>query len=300
VRFSSTTAGDAGGAEDDGAATGGRSTGAGGGGGDGGAGEFEEEGECAVAGGEESTGIDAALVAVGGIGHQSEAAGGAADGSGEKPCGFKDDGGGGVADPGRFAPHDAGEGDGAGGIGDDEVVGQERVGLVVEGLDFFPCAGAADFQDRAGELGGVEGVEGLAGLEEDEVGDVDDVVDRAMAGGGNGVLQPLRTGADLDVGKVRRGVKRTEVGGVEAGGEGGRCGREDDFRFGEGLEGACPDGGDFAGEAAVGEEVGAIRGDFQVEEGVAGHVLGEDFADGSIGREDEEAFCVVGEGKFFG
>jgi hypothetical protein len=70
------------------------------------------------------------------------------------------------------------------------------------------------------EFGGIEGVERLAGLEEDVVGDVDHVVDRAVAGGGNRLLQPRGAGADLDVGEMRRGVIRAEFRRAEAGGPG--------------------------------------------------------------------------------
>jgi hypothetical protein len=65
-------------------------------------------------------------------------------------------------------------------------------------------------------------VERLAGLEEDVVGDVDDVVDRAMAGGGDRLLQPRGARADFDVGEMRRTIIRAEFGRAEPGRPRGR------------------------------------------------------------------------------
>jgi hypothetical protein len=100
--------------ERDGAASGRRLTGDGGGRGNRRAGQLDEQGQGAVAGGEQRAGIDAAFVAVGGIGDEAEPAAGAAHGGGEEPGGFEDDFGGGFGDAGRLAAHDARDGDGAG------------------------------------------------------------------------------------------------------------------------------------------------------------------------------------------
>ena len=126
------------------------------------AGQLDEQREGAVAGGEQRAGIDAAFVAIGGVGHQAEAAAGAAHGRGKEPRGFEHDLGGRLDHAGRFAAHDAGDGDGSAFVGDDEIVGEQLVGLVVERLELFARACAAHLDDAARELGGVEGVERLA------------------------------------------------------------------------------------------------------------------------------------------
>ena len=109
-------------------------------GGDGRAGQFDEQRQGAVARGEQRAGIDAAFVAVGGIGDEAEAAAGAAHGGGQEPGGLEHDFRGRVGDAGGLAAHHARDGDGAAFVGDDEIVRQQRVGLVVERLELFARA----------------------------------------------------------------------------------------------------------------------------------------------------------------
>ena len=58
------------------------------------------------------------------------------------------------------------------------------------------------------------------------------------------------------------------------------------------------EGGEFAGHAAVGEKVRAVRGDFDLEERVGGDELVERAADGGVCGEDHEALVVVAEAEF--
>jgi len=77
--------------------------------------------------------VGAALEAVGGVGVEAVAAGGAADAGGVEPCGFDEDVFGFGGDHGVPAAHDAGECEGLFFVGDDEVVGFEgAVGAVEE------------------------------------------------------------------------------------------------------------------------------------------------------------------------
>ena len=67
--------------------------------------------------------IDAALEAIAGVGVQAETAAGATDAWGIKVGALDEDVCGGLGDAGLFTTHDASDGDGSRGIGDDEVVG---------------------------------------------------------------------------------------------------------------------------------------------------------------------------------
>ena len=55
----------------------------------------------------------------------------------------------------------------------------------------------------------------LASFVQHVIGHIDDVVDRALASRLNGILEPLRAGADLDAFDTRRGVVRADFGGFD-------------------------------------------------------------------------------------
>ena len=244
-------------------------------------------------------GVDTTLEAVGGVGVDAEAAGGAADAGGLEVGDFEEDVCGGVGDAGFFATHDAGDGEGFGLIGDDEVVREEGAVLAVEGDEGFAFGGVAD-DDAAVELGEVEGMEGLAHLHEDVVGDVNEVVDGAKADAVEALLEPLGAGGDFHAADGAGDVEGAGFGGVDADFCGcGRAGLEVGLDVvGFAFEGEAGEGGEFSGEAEVGEEIGAIRGDFEIEEDIGLDELAEGFADGGGGVEDEEAAVVIGEAEF--
>ena len=124
-----------------------------------------------------------------------------------------------------LAAHDAGQGDGLLGVGDDQHVGVELPGLAVDGGDPFVGARAPNDDAVLGEAVVVEGVERLPHLQHHEVGDVDDVVDRPRAVGGEPLPQPAGRRADRDAGDDAADVARAEVG-VENLDAGRRCGGE--------------------------------------------------------------------------
>ncbi len=183
-------------------------------------------------------------------------------------------------------------------IGDDEVVGKEGAILAVEGDEGFAFSGVAD-DDAAVEFGEVEGVEGLAHLHEDVVGDVNEVVDGAKADAVKALLKPLGAGGDFHAADGAGDVEGAGFGGVDADFCGcGRAGLEVGLDVvGFAFEGEAGEGGEFPGEAEVREEIGAIRGDFEIEEDIGLDELAEGFADGGGGVEDEEAAVVVGEAE---
>src|SRR5438552_18072911 len=81
--------------------------------------------------------VGAALEAVGGVGVEAVAAGGAADADGIEPGGFDEDVSGFAGDYGVPAAHDSGEADGFYLVGYDEVVGFEEAPGAVEDLEAF-------------------------------------------------------------------------------------------------------------------------------------------------------------------
>ena len=124
--------------------------------------------------------VDAALVALAGLGGELVATAGAEHRHGVPVGGLDQHAGGGVGHLGVLAAHHAAEADDAGVVGDDEVLGRERAVVAVEGGEVLPRGGAAD-ADRAGELVGVVAVDRAAELEHHVVGDVDGQRDRALA-----------------------------------------------------------------------------------------------------------------------
>ncbi len=96
---------------------------------------------------------------------------------------------------GVLAAHDAREAEHAvsvaAGVGDQQVLGVEGAGDVVEGGELLALAGTAH-GDGADELLGVVGVQRLAQVEHHVVGDVDDQGDRTHAGEGEAACHPAR------------------------------------------------------------------------------------------------------------
>ena len=105
----------------------------------------------------------------------------------------------GLADLGLLAAHDPGERDRAVGVGDHEVVGDERALDAVERRQPLAGPGAADDDLRAVERREVEGVERVSEREHHVVRDVDDVRDRPLPRQEEARAQPLRRGRDRDV-----------------------------------------------------------------------------------------------------
>src|SRR5262249_39650623 len=113
----------------------------------------------------------------------------------------------------------------------------------------------------------IKRVQGLAELHEHKVGDVDNVVNGPQADGLKAFAEPLGRGANLDVADDAGCVIRTagEVLNFDLGerGCGGCALRQREPGHGESTTG---EGGKFTGEADVGEAVGAVGSDFDVED----------------------------------
>ncbi len=116
-----------------------------------------------------------------------------------------------LGDFGCRATHDAGNGDGPFGVGNDQHVGGELARLSIEGLDRFASLRRPHANLRAGQFREVERVHRMSHLEQHVVGDVDDVADGTDAGGLQPCLHPRGRGPDGHV-RDSAGVSRTQIG----------------------------------------------------------------------------------------
>ena len=101
-----------------------------------------------------------------------------------------------LADLGLLAAHDPGERDGAVGVGDHEIVGDELARDAVERRQLLAGRGAANDDLAAVQRREVERVQRVPEREHHVVGHVDDVRDRPLAGQEEPRPQPLRRLAD--------------------------------------------------------------------------------------------------------
>jgi hypothetical protein len=90
----------------------------------------------------------------------------------------------------RRATHDAGQADGAAGVGDHQVVWIQLALDAVQRDQRLPGKGLPDVDQRAGQQLDVVGVDRVADLDHDVVGGVHDVGDRTDARGVQPALQP--------------------------------------------------------------------------------------------------------------
>ena len=219
--------------------------------------------------------VGSALEAVGGVGVETVAAGGAADAGRVEPCGFDENVFGFGGDHGVPAAHDSGQREDFVVVGDDEVVGFEGAFGAVEEFEFFAFVGEAD-DDAAVDLVEVEGVGGMAHAEEDEVGGVDGIGDLFLVEEGEVLGHFGGAGGDGDVADYLRGEAAAEAFGFwcDADGEGLVDERADGEPGVEGGEGKVVDGGGLAGDAVVVHGVDAVGGDVHFEEVAVGFAIG--------------------------
>ena len=134
--------------------------------------------------------VDAALVALAGLGGELVALAGAEHRRGVPVGRLDQHRRRGRRHLGGLAAHDAAEADDAGVVGDDQVLGGQRAVDAVEGGQPLPLGGSAH-PDRTGELVGVVPVDRAADLEHHVVGDVDGQRDRAHPGLGQPAHHPV-------------------------------------------------------------------------------------------------------------
>src|SRR5690625_314442 len=143
--------------------------------------------------------VHTTLKAVGCVGVEVGASCASADAAGVKVRNFEDDILGIFVHRAIESAHHAGECDGLGCVGDDEVVFDQLELRFIEERKFFARLGLANDDLLALELIEVERVRGLAVADIDIVCDVDDIVERSLAYGFEASPHPLGRGAHRDV-----------------------------------------------------------------------------------------------------
>ena len=253
--------------------------------------------------------VGTALESVAGVGSEPERLARPADVGRGEVGGFDEDVDGRVVDLGSLSAHDTGESDAFLAVGDQQVVGRERVFLAVEGGELLVRSGAADHDGRFAVVAAadetiVEGVERLAGLEHHVVRDVDDVVDAAETDLLERGAQPIGAGPDLHALHDASGVARAEVRRLQPHGDevrdvlGAGGGRRQ--LGGRDPERVAGHGGDLAGDADEGVEVRSVGSDLEVVHDVAAgaaEMLGERLAHLGVGREDQQAVHDLGQSQ---
>ncbi len=157
-------------------------------------------------------------------------------------------------------------------VRDREHVGVERAFDAVQRVQPLAGSRAADHQRASAEAFQIERVHRLPELEHHVVGDVDDVADRADAGGGQPVGEPLRRGSNLDLEDLRT-VARAEVGRLDRHLElFGRASRG--HRHVRHVQREPPDRGGFASDADMAQTVGPVRGDLEIDHRVLARLDG--------------------------
>ena len=195
------------------------------------------------------------------------------------------------------ATHHAGEGARLRLVGDDEVVRGEGAVLPVEGGEVLPLPGGPDHDLAAAHLVEVEGVERMPELEEHQVGRIDHVGDGANPAGLEPPGEPQGRGTDgypLDhPGRVAGALLRGLDADRDRLGSGGALLLE-----GRGAEedGPRKERGQLACDAQVGERVGPVGRDVDLEQ----HVLEAErprdrHARGEVLRQQQKAARVEGE-----
>ncbi len=160
--------------------------------------------------------IDSALEAIGAFAFHGQESRGLADAKRIESSGFEQDINGFRANFGVDSAHDAGEGDGSLGIGDDQHGRSQFALAAVDADEGLAAPGVADDDLSAVDLGEIKGMKRLTEFHHDVVGDIDDVVDRADADGFEPSRDPEGGCADSDAADQTGRVMGAELGRVDA------------------------------------------------------------------------------------
>ena len=177
-------------------------------------------------------------------------------------------------------------------VGNDQMVGVQRVLPAVQGGELFALSGTADDDLPAVDIAVVEGVHGLAVLQHDVVGDVHDVVDGPHSHGAKPLPHPLGGGGDLHVAHHPGGVPGHQIGGgglhVQQLGE--HAVRPALHLRGVEGEGLVKGSRRLPGQADDGQAVRAVGGDLELHHMVVQADDGLDVVSGpAVLLEDEDA-----------
>ena len=154
--------------------------------------EFEDHGGGGVERFRQEIGVDAAFEPGAGIAVDLVAAPGECHAHRIEQRAFDEHAGGGFADRGGFAAHDAGQRNHAGGVGDDDILVRHVIALVIQRAERLAAVAAADGERAAGDLVGVENMQRTAEVVGEEVGQVHERADRAEADRRQAPGEPIR------------------------------------------------------------------------------------------------------------
>jgi len=209
-----------------------------------------------------------------------------------------------VADLGVRAAHDAGEGNGAAHIGNDQIVPGQLPLLPVQSHEDFAGTGRPYRDDRCPALRTlnqqieIEGMQRLAPLQHDVVGEIDNIVDGPHAGIGEPPLHPAGGRTDFDPLDQRGGVPGRQLGILNQHADLA----SDHFAL---LETACVrqlerlsrDRRHLAGHADHGQAASQVRCHLQLQNDIP-HEVGQRHADRCIVLQDDDALVLVGNAQF--
>ena len=237
--------------------------------------------------------IDAALIAVRGVGVQAVAARPAGDRQRAEEGALQEQVAGLFGHRAGAAAHDTGQGQGAVVVGDQQGVVVQLQGLVVQALQGLAGLGPAH-ANAAGQFGQVKGVQRLAQFQQHIVGHVDDRVDGAHAGAAQALHHPQRRlGGGVDAADHPAQVTRAAVAVVqghrEAVVQGGG------HRLDGGLvERGAVEHAHFPGDAAQAQAVGPVGGQVHFDDGVVqGQVVTDVGAQRGVVRQFQQAVDAV-------
>ncbi|MNM88706.1 hypothetical protein D3C81_1009290 [compost metagenome] len=243
--------------------------------------------------------VDAALVAVRGIGVQAVGTGFTGDGDRLEEGAFEEQVAGffGVHTA-VLATHDAGDGQGAGVVGDYQGVGAQGNFLAVEQDELLALFGHAH-ADAAVDFGEVEGVHRLAEFEHHVVGDVDGSVDAAHVAAAQAFDHPQWGRlAQVDVADDAAQVAWAGSRGADFDRAHFVVGSRYGWHHRAGDRGVVQ-GADVAGQAGDGQAVAAVGGEADFDAGVVqAQVLANVFANRGVSRQFQQAVVLFADLQF--
>ena len=159
--------------------------------------------------------INAALIAVRGIGAEAQSPRLAGNGGRREEGGFEEQVGGGIADARMLTAHDAGQRQRLGVVGDKSGVARRFDALFVEQQQLLARLRATDM-NGARQFGVVEGMQRLTEFQHHVVGDIDQGGNRADAAALDALPDPVRRRClGIDAANDTATVTRTYIRGIE-------------------------------------------------------------------------------------
>lgn len=240
------------------------------------------------------------LEAIGGVRRETVGTGTTGDGIGGKEGALEEQVGGVQGDAGILTPHDAGEGQGPGFVGDQQGVGCRGHGLAIEEQHLLTGLRESHV-DLPAQLRLVEGVQRLAELEHHVVGHVHQRADGADAATRQALLHPLgRRRLGIHAADDPSGITRAGLGCVQHDGTAVADHRRHRLA-GRQTQRLAGQGRHFPGDAAEAEAVGAVGRQLDREQGVVeGEVVPQVGTDRRILGQHQQTAAFIGDAQLLG